>query len=269
MDDVSSDEDKIGTDFDGDCHDGKYQDDDSDGIDNGGDNIMLEMQVEKQHGQAMSGFQQPVGICQQQGSSFSPAHQVSQTQGAGPPAAFSALSATTLQQQATVSTPPQPGPSQQHAPNQDARSSTAIEDTSKLVPALSRLGERKDYEKELSLINATKIICSLDLLLEVFKKCQQSGCKNVTKVKYHLVGPTVVLNWKCAAGHKGRFCSSKDVNEIKANNLQTAAAIMLSGNNFAKAEKMAKFSGLSFISETTFYRLQRLYFIPAINKWWS
>ena len=32
---------------------------------------------------------------------------------------------------------------------------------------------------------------------------------------------------------------------------------------------MAKFLGLSFISETTFYSLQRLYFVPAINEWWS
>ena len=43
---------------------------------------------------------------------------------------------------------------------------------------------------------------------------------------------------------------------------------MPSGNNFAEIEKMAKFLGLSFISHTTFYRL-RLYFVPAINQWWS
>ena len=32
---------------------------------------------------------------------------------------------------------------------------------------------------------------------------------------------------------------------------------------------MANFLGLSFISESTFYRMQRLYFIPAIDEWWS
>ena len=112
------------------------------------------------------------------------------------------------------------------------------------------------YKKELSLANASKVICSLNLLLEVFKKCHTPDCKNDCEVKYHLVGTSVVIDWKCPARHKGRFCSSKDVNEIKANNLQAAAAIMLSGNNFAKIEKMAKFLGLSFISHTTFYRLQ-------------
>ena len=44
---------------------------------------------------------------------------------------------------------------------------------------------------------------------------------------------------------------------------------MLSVNNFAKVEKMANFLGLAFISDSTFYRMQRLYFIPAIGEWWE
>ena len=44
---------------------------------------------------------------------------------------------------------------------------------------------------------------------------------------------------------------------------------MLSGNNFAKIEKLAKSLGLAFISDSTFYRMQRLYLIPAVNEWWN
>ena len=54
-----------------------------------------------------------------------------------------------------------------------------------------------------------------------------------------------------------------------ANNLQVAALILLSGNNFAKIERMFSFLGLSFISDYTFYRMQRLYLIPCINEWWN
>jgi len=32
---------------------------------------------------------------------------------------------------------------------------------------------------------------------------------------------------------------------------------------------MANFLGLAFISDSTFYRMQGLYFIPAINEWWD
>ena len=53
------------------------------------------------------------------------------------------------------------------------------------------------------------------------------------------------------------------------NNLQTAAAILLSGNSFFKIEKMARFMGLSFFSDATFYRVQRLCLIPVVNEWWS
>ena len=54
-----------------------------------------------------------------------------------------------------------------------------------------------------------------------------------------------------------------------SNNLQAAAAVLLSGNNFAKVEKFASFMGLSFISPSTLYRVQKLYCLPAIDEWWE
>lgn len=54
-----------------------------------------------------------------------------------------------------------------------------------------------------------------------------------------------------------------------AKNLQVAARVVLSGNNSATIKKMANFLALSFISDSTFYRMQRLYLIPSINEWWS
>lgn len=124
-------------------------------------------------------------------------------------------------------------------------------------PKLSRLEEQNILKEELSLVRETKIICPLDLLLDVFKKCQHPGCTQETAIKHHLNGATTVIKWACSAGHKGIFSSSKDQNGIYCNNLHAAASIMLSGNNFAKVEKMVNFLGLSFISDSTFYRMQR------------
>lgn len=152
---------------------------------------------------------------------------------------------------------------------QQPSTAAAVTEVPVSYPYLSRLEEQHHYKEEMHFANERKVICTLDLLLDVFKTCQKPGCKNDCTVKYHLLGPSVVINWTCSSGHKGRFESSRDVNELKSNNLQTAASILLSGNNFAKIEKMAKFLGLSFISESTFYRLQRLYFVPAINEWWT
>ena len=137
-------------------------------------------------------------------------------------------------------------------------------------PKLSRYEEKNMLKEELSLVGQTKVICSLDLLLDLFKRCQHPGCtKDAVIKKKYLNGPTVVIKWSCSMGHKGTFSSSRDLNDIYSNNLQLAASIMVSGNNFAKVEKMANFLGLSFISDSTFYRMQRLYFIPAIDEWWS
>ena len=287
MNDISSDDEEVsGDSFDG---DGVNEDEDKD--------VVLEVQVDKQHEQEgvvacsenktlpssqqhsiSSDLQQSAAgsTYPQPGTSSSPSQQADLSRDAQPPAGVDLPSASsTLQQPATGSLQAPTQITQQADVNQLSRPSAAVQEATApgvdvpSYPALSRLNEQDLYKQELSLARATKVICSLDLLLEVFKKCQKPTCKNDSQVKYHLVGPTVVINWTCPAGHKGKFCSSRDANDMKANNLQAAAAIILSGNNFAKIEKMAKFLGLSFISETTFYRLQRLYFVPAVNEWWS
>lgn len=146
----------------------------------------------------------------------------------------------------------------------EPRSSTSL--PAPAHPKLSTLEEQQNFKEELSLVWQVKVICSLDLLLAVFKKCQHPGCTNGTTIKHHIIGTTAVIKWCCTSGHKETF-SSKDLNEIYSNNLQVAASIMLSGNNFAKVEKRANFLGLSFISDST--SIQRLFFIPAISEQWS
>lgn len=73
-------------------------------------------------------------------------------------------------------------------------------------PKLSRYEDKNMLKEELSLLGQTKVICSLDLLLDLFKKCQHPGCTKeaVIKKKYQN-GPTVVIKWSCCMGHKGTF----------------------------------------------------------------
>lgn len=134
----------------------------------------------------------------------------------------------------------------------------------------SRNNEEKHYQEELGLIKGTKVICSLDLLVQQLGGgCQHPGCIHDTKVDYTLCGTSAMIRCKCPAGHVWRFCTSGEVNNVLANNFQAAAAVLLSGNNFSKIEKFAEFMGLSFISPSTFFRVQKLYCIPAIEEWWQ
>ena len=53
------------------------------------------------------------------------------------------------------------------------------------------------------------------------------------------------------------------------NNIKTASAVLISGNNYSKLKHYADCLGLNFITSSTFHRIQNLYCIPAIEDWWS
>ena len=48
-----------------------------------------------------------------------------------------------------------------------------------------------------------------------------------------------------------------------------AAGCFISGNNFDKLALFAKFLGLGFISNATYYRMQTFYIIPEVKRYWS
>jgi hypothetical protein len=53
------------------------------------------------------------------------------------------------------------------------------------------------------------------------------------------------------------------------NNIQMAAAVLLSGGNYGKVKRLAADMNLAFISDSTYFRIQRLYLLPAVNEWWG
>jgi hypothetical protein len=124
-------------------------------------------------------------------------------------------------------------------------------------------------KEEYRMAQYRKFVCTLSLFLEVFKaRCQTPGCTAVPTVKYHFVGMALFVTSTCTFGHKNKFFSSCEVNNIFVNNLQTAASIILSGSHYAKMKRLANFLNLEFLSKSSYYRFQRLYLIPEINDWW-
>ena len=110
---------------------------------------------------------------------------------------------------------------------------------------LSRWEDNKEHPDEINLVQGTKVLCALDLLMHVFvDKCQHPGCQQQTRVDHTLFGTSVLVKWTCPLGHKGRFWLSRKVNGFLVYNLQTSAAILLSTCSFIKVAKMAKFLGL-------------------------
>ena len=115
-----------------------------------------------------------------------------------------------------------------------------------------------------------KVICSLDLLLQSFEgPCQIPGCIYPVSVKTATVGVTAVITWSCLSGHKGRFCTSHKVKGLYANNIQTAASILLSGNNLMKVNRMFQFCSMPTIAKDMFLRYQNSLFFPVVQEWWD
>ena len=53
------------------------------------------------------------------------------------------------------------------------------------------------------------------------------------------------------------------------NNIQLCSAVLLSGNNYGKVNRLAEYLNLAVPGKSTFFRIQRLYLVPAIDEWWG
>ena len=84
----------------------------------------------------------------------------------------------------------------------------------------NRLDEQAQLSKEITLVVGAKVICSLDLLLQLFaEKCRHPGCQLTTTVNHTLNGTAALIKWKSPAAHVGKFWTSHKVNGVLANNL--------------------------------------------------
>ena len=134
----------------------------------------------------------------------------------------------------------------------------------------SRGDEKYALNEELKMVEEKRFICSLDLLLDMLsKRCQTPGCNSSPNVTHHFIGTTLVANISCQVGHVFRFCSSHEVNQMYVNNIQVAAAVLLSGNNFGKVKRLAESMNLAFVSKSSYFRIQRVYLLPAVDEWWG
>ena len=131
----------------------------------------------------------------------------------------------------------------------------------------------EEVKRELELSQKQKVIATLDKVMELIPK-QCKICGEIVTVQRTMSGAVVTIQWNCTNGHADSWTSSevlavKNNQKVFVNNVQLEAAILLSGNNFQKFNLLAKFLGLSSISESLFYRVQKLYCNPAIQNMWS
>ena len=120
------------------------------------------------------------------------------------------------------------------------------------------------------MIKENKFICSHSKISELFSFCMDRECNMpLDEVKERYVGCVLEIRWRCKAGHVGEWQGSEAVNRVYINNIQCAAALLFSGNNFAKLSLFAKCLHLAFFSATTYHLYQKNYLATQIHSWWS
>jgi hypothetical protein len=130
--------------------------------------------------------------------------------------------------------------------------------------------EQTGLDEQLLLVNENKFICSMSTIRELFSFCFDVDCKMPSvEVNETFVGCVLEIRWKCQAGHCGDWHSSKRVNNIYVNNIQTAASLLFTGNNYTKLSLFSKCLSLAFFSASTFHQYQKKYHSPQVNSWWK
>lgn len=130
-----------------------------------------------------------------------------------------------------------------------------------------------NMKRELDHSQQQKVIATLDKVKELIPKLCKV-CGETVSIQHTMSGAVAIIDWKCTNGHADSWTSSevltvKNNQKVYVNNVQLSAAILLSGKNFQKFNLLANFLGLSSISESLFYRVQKLYCCPAIKSMWS
>ena len=116
---------------------------------------------------------------------------------------------------------------------------------------------------------------NVDKLVELAcRSCCQPGCTGIVSVSIAFRGSAIQLTMKCDKGHSYSWMSSNlhyndDHISINENDLMFAASILYSGNHFAKVEHFCSIFSLKCINEAMYYRYQRIYLIPVVNRFWK
>lgn len=87
------------------------------------------------------------------------------------------------------------------------------------------------------------------------------------------IGARINLEWKCAAGHCGKWESSEVLttnrhSKVFVNNSLLPIAIVLSGNNYAKFSLLCKVLNLSHVSKSNFCSFQTKCALPVVKDVW-
>ena len=110
---------------------------------------------------------------------------------------------------------------------------------------------------------ADSFIVSSASLFQLFKFCPSCGSE-VTSRTSTTKGTVMIVQYTCRKGCNDVWRTEEVVQKKYIGNLKAAAAVLFTGNQFAKIQSLFSLMGVAFISETTFFRIQEEHLFPTI-----
>ena len=99
----------------------------------------------------------------------------------------------------------------------------------------------------------------------LFKLCQTCGSPIVDLHKSYC-GSLIGVRYYCLNNCASTWYSQPLIRNMPLGNLMLAGATLFAGNQFDKLISFAEVLKLSFISDTTYYKIQETYLFPVINE---
>ena len=127
--------------------------------------------------------------------------------------------------------------------------------------------DTRDSEEE-SAPFGRKFLVFENCLLQLFQHYSNCLAPTVPQVQ-KVIGTMVVIEAKCSNGHRRIWQSQSCHGTLPWGNMLCAAGTLFTGSNPARVFSFFKHIGMSYISLRTYYYLQKLYLIPAVNCVWT
>ena len=114
----------------------------------------------------------------------------------------------------------------------------------------------------------TKFIVFKQELFKLFKRCPECGAP-VIQTDQSTQGTQLFVTLICSNNHTFSWQSQPMLERMAAGNLLLSSSILLSGSTYTRVASLADILNLKFLSENTFYTIQKKYLFPVINECWK
>ena len=105
-------------------------------------------------------------------------------------------------------------------------------------------------------------------LFELFQNCYKCLAPSEPRIEKS-VGSMIVIVSKCKNGHIRSWTSQQCDGQMPWGNMLCAAGTLFTGSNPARIDSFFKHLGIQYMSLRTYYKIQKFYLAPAVNRCWE